>query len=258
MKADELIHEYFSTVVREGLFPSEGNLKFHLTTLFNGIVFENKRFLDIGGGSGIYSFYASFMGAREAVCLEPEIEGSSSSESKNFKKLQNLLRRPHVKFEPTTFQAFSGDRKKFDIILLHNSVNHLDETACINLLKDGKCREIYKELFSKMSSLADDGAKLIICDCSRYNFFGLLNVKNPFAPSIEWDKHHAPEIWAELLSEVGFCKPKIRWTSFNRLGSLGELFFGNKYLSYFLQSHYCLMMEKSASMRTNSQGSDIR
>ena len=235
---------YFSAVIEEGLYPSRRNLQFYLKALFKDIALENRRVLDIGGGSGLHSFYAACMGAKEVVCLEPETGGSRSGMGAKFRKLGGILGYNHVRFEPLTFQAFEPTGKQFDIILLHNSINHLDETACINLLNSEAAKAIYLNMFSKLSSLASGGASLIVCDCSRYNFFALLRIKNPFAPTIEWHKHQAPEVWVDLLSQVGFVNPRIRWTSFNTLRSPGKTLLGNKLLSYFFRSNFCFTMEK--------------
>ena len=238
------LESYLSTAIKEGLYPNRGNLQFHLKTLFKDIVLENRRVLDIGGGSGLHSFYAACMGAREVVCLEPETEGSRSGMEAKFRKLSGILEFNHVRFEPVTFQAFEPAGRQFDIILLHNSINHLDENACINLLNDETSKSIYLNMCSKLSALASSGAKLIVCDCSRYNFFALLRIKNPFAPTIEWHKHQAPKVWVDLLSQVGFVSPRVRWISFNTLRSPGRVLLGNRLLSYFLRSHFRFTMEK--------------
>lgn len=235
---------YLSAVIKEGLYPNRENLQFHLKTLFKNIALENRRVLDIGGGSGLHSFYAACMGAKEVICLEPETEGSRSGMEAKFRKLGGMLGYDQVKFEPVTFQAFEPVGKQFDVILLHNSINHLDENACINLLNNEPSRAIYMDIFLKLSSLASGAAKLIVCDCSRYNFFALLRIRNPFAPTIEWHKHQAPEVWVDLLSQVGFVNPRIRWTTFNTLRSPGRALLGNKLLSYFLRSNFRFTMEK--------------
>ena len=238
------LESYLSAVIEEGLYPNTGNLRFHLKALFKGIALENKRVLDIGGGSGLHSFYAACMGAREVVCLEPETEGSRSGMGAKFRKLNRMLGYDQVKFEPVTFQAFKPVGKQFDIILLHNSINHLDETACINLLNSEVSQAVYMDIFLKLNSLASSGTKLIVCDCSRYNFFALFRIRNPFAPTIEWHKHQAPEVWVDMLSQVGFVNPRVRWTSFNTLRSTGRVLLGNKLLSYFLRSDFRFTMEK--------------
>ena len=235
---------YLSAVIKEGLYPNRGNLQFHLKTLFKDIALENRRVLDVGGGSGLHSFYVACMGAKEVVCLEPETEGSRSGMGARFCKLSGILGYDQVRFEPVTFQAFNPVGEQFDIILLHNSINHLDETACINLLNSEASKAIYLDIFSKLSSIASSGAKLIVCDCSRYNFFALLRIKNLFAPTIEWHKHQSPEVWVDLLSQVGFADPSVRWTAFNTLRSPGKTLLGNRLLSYFLRSDFCFTMEK--------------
>jgi 2-polyprenyl-3-methyl-5-hydroxy-6-metoxy-1,4-benzoquinol methylase len=50
-----------------------------MDNLFRDIDFDGKRVLDIGGGDGVYSFYAAAMGAAEVVCLEPEAAGSTAA-----------------------------------------------------------------------------------------------------------------------------------------------------------------------------------
>lgn len=244
MKTEQGLDLFLSTIIREGLYPSKGNLKFHMDMVFGGIDLKNKRVLDIGGGFGLYSFYAACSGARKVVCLEPEAEGSSLGVTDRFHKLNGLLRRGNVALKPVTLQAFKFEGKLYDIILLHNSINHLDETACINLQKSSNSKGVYREIFSKIYSLSNKGAKLIICDCSRYNFFASLKIRNPFAPSIGWHKHQEPEIWVKLLVEAGFVDPKIKWTSFNTLRNWGRVLTGNKLMAYFLTSHFCLTMDK--------------
>jgi len=231
-------------VIKEGLYSSRDNLRFQMDMLFRGINFKNKSVLDIGGGIGLYSFYSACSGAKKVVCLEPEHEGSSSSAIDTFNKLHKLLKCNNVTLKPATLQAFEPEGEKFDIILLHDSVNHLNETACITLLSESRAKAVYKELFSKIYSLSSKDAKLIICDCSRYNFFALLKTRNPFAPTIEWHKHQSPQVWANLLGEVDFINPGIKWSSFNRLRNWGRILIGNKLMAYFLTSHFYLTMDK--------------
>ena len=100
------LEHYLSAVIKEGLYPNRGNLQFHLKTLFKNIGLKNRRVLDIGGGSGLHSFYAACMGAKEVVCLEPETEGSRSGTGTKFRKLGGILGYDYVRFEPVTFQAF--------------------------------------------------------------------------------------------------------------------------------------------------------
>jgi len=59
--------------------------------LFQGVNFSGSEMLYIGGGPGIYSFYAACSGARRVVCLEPGIEGSEEFWRRKFEKISSLL-----------------------------------------------------------------------------------------------------------------------------------------------------------------------
>jgi SAM-dependent methyltransferase len=235
-------------MVEERLFPRERNLIFHQRWLFEGVDFENRTMLDIGAGAGLNGFYAACRGAREVICIEPEADGSTPGAQERFLRLKKRLGVDNIRFEPAFFQSYEAGDRKFDIILLHNSVNHLDESACVDLLTDDAARTRYRRIFEKIAALAQPGATLILCDCSRYNFFAALGLRNPVMPTIEWEKHQAPEIWAELLGEAGFEEPRIRWSSFNRLGAVGERVLGNKLAAYFLKSHFCLTLRRGGDV----------
>lgn len=244
MKRTQCVDQYLAVACQESLYSTPGNLEYYLHYLFQDTAFFGKTMLDIGGGGGLFSFYAACCGASHVVCLEPEAKGSSPGMVDQFRRLSTLLSLDQVRIYPIRFQDFDPGSETFDIILLHNSINHLDEAACMNLQHDRHAVETYRGIFQRLSSMVSRGAKLIITDCSRYNFFALCHLKNPFGPTMEWHKHQSPNYWARLLSDVGFRNPRIRWTSFSSLRSIGRLLFGNKVAAYFLQSHFCLTMKK--------------
>jgi SAM-dependent methyltransferase len=244
MTAEIDIEFFLDTIVKEGPYSTRNNLRFHLDTLFERIDFRNKMVLDIGGGYGLLSFYASYRGARGVSCLEPEADGSSPHVIEKFHKINSLLECRNVRLQAATFQAYEAGEQAFDIVILYNSINHLDEDACIDLLENEASRLAYKEIFSKLHSLLNPGGKVLICDCSRYNFFDLLKIRNPFAPKIEWHKHQSPRVWIGLLGEAGFTNPRVRWSSFNRLRHFGKFLLGNELIAYFFNSHFCLTVDR--------------
>ncbi len=189
---------------------------------------EGKTVLEIGGGAGWVSLYARCSGASRVVCLEPEMAGSSRGFGLMFERLADRIGVDRIRLESVTLQEFNAVGEQFDVILMHNSINHLDEDACIGILRDPSARRRYRAIFDKIGQLAAAGATLVAADCSRYNFFAMLGLKNPVARSIEWDKHQSPGTWARLLRESGFDRPRIRLSSFNRLGRAGRLLLGNR------------------------------
>jgi hypothetical protein len=239
------LEDYYSALIDEGMCTSRARLQFYLDYVFSGVGFAGSRVLDVGGGQGMLSFYAATMGAHQVMCLEPDGAGSSPS-ADQFERIRTRLGlQERVELKSDTLQAMDDVGVRFDVLVLHNSVNHLDEHACIHLLQDEASRVAYRAIFAKLASLAQVGAKLVVCDCSRRNLFALLGMTNPFAPSIEWRKHQTPQTWAALLGEVGFCEPTIRWTTFSTLRSVGRVLAGNQYVAYLLNSHFCLTMRKA-------------
>ncbi len=247
MDKNQLFNTYFAIVDRYESHPSKTRMRFYLNYAFQDIYFEGRSMLEVGGGSGLTSLYAACMGAKSVVCLEPELAGATKGELNKLKLLCDNLP-PPISITPkaVTFQEFDPGNQTFDIILLHHSINHLDEEACINLQHNEVAREKYRIIFQKLSEAAAPNAKLVIADCSRYNFFASMGLGNPFTPTIEWHKHQSPKYWSNMLSEFGFVNPQIHWTPplISYLGKIAELFLGNRLVSYFTTSHFYLIMDK--------------
>jgi SAM-dependent methyltransferase len=243
--AAEMTDKYFTLLKDHGVVTSAVWAKRQLEDVFGGVDLANKRMLDIGGGNGTYSFYAACRGARDVVCLEPAADGSSAQNISFFETLRRGLPEAPVRLDTRLIQEYTVDDGQFDVVFMHASINHIDEAACTTLLRDPSSWERYKRVLRHVSKLSAPGARLIVCDCSRYNFFASIGVKNPLVPVIEWEKHHKPEVWAKLLQETGFRDPKITWEPLYRFGRMGRLFFANRVAAYFLKSIFCLKMTKA-------------
>ena len=236
---------FLAICLQEGLTPNKEHLQLYLSQyLFKDVDFGAKSVLDIGGGAGTFSFYAAVKGARRVVCLEPELSGGRHGSVSKFERVRDKLSLENTTLQNVTFQDFDPGQQKFDIILLHNSINHLDEEACADLLRSKEARERYKLIFEKLNRISRKGTKLVIADCSRYNFFASLGFKNPFAKTIEWKKHQPPECWSRMLRDFGFEQIKIVWPPYYLLRPLARILLNNRLASYFLNSHFILSMEK--------------
>lgn len=246
MKAENtLIDRYFRVLQEENIYSKPGNISFYCRYLFYGVNFEKKKILDIGGGSGVFSYYAACRGAAKAVCLEPEASGATTGIIRRAQTLGEKLGLNNVSIVPRTLQEFDPSGETFDIILLHNSVNHLNEDACVELHKSTQAAELYMNLFRKIFLLCANNSMLVAADCARLNLYPLLGMKNPFSPKIEWQKHQSPYLWAKLFRKAGFSHPVIRWTSPSPLRKAGAWLFGNPVASFFINSHFCLTMRKN-------------
>jgi len=234
---------FFKCAVDLKIYSNSKNLKNYLSFFFNYIDLRGKHVLDVGGGAGLLSYWIAVNGG-SAICLEPEFDGSTKGKS-IFKEFgQNLeMDRSEVEFKVSTFQDYLP-QTKFDIIILANSINHLNESAVQEIQFNKLARDLYTQYLEKMYEMLNENGTVIITDCSRYNFFNLLGLKSPLMPTIEWTKHQSPFAWKELLKNVGFKETKIQWSSPNSLGFLGKLIFANSISSYFTLSHFRIEARK--------------
>jgi SAM-dependent methyltransferase len=236
------LERFYAAVEAEWPERNVGNLRFYVDHLFDGVPLHGARMLDVGAGSGVYSFYAAAAGARRVVALEPEAEGSRTRVRERLRALGDRLGHDCVELRGESFQEFDARDERFDVILMHSSINHLDERATTALHVDPEARAVYRDLLAKLARMSEDGARLIVVDCTRRNLFARGPIANPFQPTIEWHKHQAPELWMELLEEVGFGEPRLRWSSLNTLRGPGRLVMGNRFANWFTLGAFCLTM----------------
>ena len=235
---------YIESVVQHGAYSNRYRLSNHVKYVFGDVRGVGKA-LDIGGGIGILSFYLASQGVSRIVCIEPEADGSTQGVNSVFDDLKaDLPFGGNVHLEKTTFQDYDPGDSKFDLIVAHNSVNHLNEPACVDLKDNRESYETYLSYFGAIYDMLEDGGRFIAIDCSRYCLYASLGVTNPFMPDIEWEKHQSPYMWRKMLLETGFVSPSIEWTAFNSLGGLGRLVMNNPLVSYLTVGHFRLSVSK--------------
>lgn len=217
---------------------------FKLETLFKGIEVKNKKVLDIGGGDGLLSFWMAYKGA-DVHCLEPESDGSADIDCTDYHFLE-VKTGLKINLVKETFQNYNT-HDQFDLILIHNTINHLNEVACERLNYDLESFHLYEDYFIKLYTLLKEDGMLIISDCSRKNFWSNIHRPNPFIKNIEWEKHQAPRLWRLIAEDADFKFEKLTWSTFNRFGRVGKILLGNALTAYFLSSHFNLYLKKMNS-----------
>ncbi len=238
-----MLGRYFRAAIELQLFPSERRLRRSLRAVFQDRPLRGENVLDIGGGRGLLSMYAGAAGARRVVCLEPEADGSMSGSMSNAETFRRHLGVENVEIVRHTLQEYEPGPMKFDVIVLHKSINHLDEEACIRMLEDASAWGAYRAIAARIANLASQGATLIVCDCGRSNLFSLLGLWNPLAPSIEWHKHQNPPTWIRLFAEEGFGAPSVHWTTSTVLGVVGQALMTNRIAAFLTTSRFRLSMQ---------------
>ena len=232
--------EYY---LKNGTYKSKKRLLFRCKQVFKGIDIMGKDMLEIGAGRGVFSSFAAVNGANKVMAMEPEAEGSSSNSSELLRNICDKCSIGNLVFSNQTIQEFDPKKEKFDIILLYNSINHLDEKHCITLNRP-ESEKCYMEIFKKINSLLKDNGILVIADVSPSNFWPLVGLKNPLMPSIEWEKHQTPTVWCKLAEKSGFHYKNISWYSLYHMRLLG-LLTANRLVQYFLTSHVRLILTRN-------------
>jgi SAM-dependent methyltransferase len=227
-------------------------VEFWLRQALREIEFRDLAVLDIGAGDGIFSCYMALQGAARVVSLEPELDGSTSQAHAVLARRVGELSLDTVHHESATFQEFTGASGSFDVILAHNVVNHLDEEAVVVLHRGGQARSRYRELIAKMYRLLRPDGTLVLADCARANLFPHLGLRNPIARSIEWHKHQNPQVWIDLLTEVGFKRIQLHWTYPRRLRAFGALL-DNRVAAYLGYSHFVIHADRGAGAQCGRQ-----
>lgn len=213
--------------------------------LFAGVDLEDRTLLDVGCGAGHVGFWAAAHGARRVVGLEPEVEGSSAGVQESFRRIARAVGvEDSVELVTARLQDCNLANERFDVVLLAASINHLDEEACMRLHEDEQARAAYRKYLRLLANVAAPGAVLIVTDCDRRNLFARLRVRNPLAPTIEWEKHQPPDLWARLLSDVGFEDPTVSWMTLNTLRGPGQAILGNRACAYLTTSVFRLAMRR--------------
>lgn len=213
-------------------------LRHQMETIYATVDFRDKTVLDIGGGTGYHALYGAACGARSAIIIEPEADGSQNTMIQTFNAFKAEMGFDNVELIKTTIQEYEIPAGGFDIVLIQNAINHFDEPACVTLRESAESQAAYRKIFKSIAELVAPGGILIISDCSSNNFWAKLGMKNPIDPSIEWEKHQPPHIWATVAEPEGLKLEEVRWSSPTRFGKLGRLLIGNAIGAWFFTSHF--------------------
>lgn len=226
-------------------------VEFYIRQSLRELDFTDKTVLDIGAGTGLFSCYMAWHGARRVTAVEPDLDGSSGTSLAVLSSRVQALGLTNVHYSSATLQSYQGPEAEYDVILLHNVINHLDEDAVIVAHEAEWARQRYRELLAKVRRLLTPGGILVIADCARHNVFPLLGLQNPFLPTIEWHKHQNPELWTALLQDTGFMDIRCNWTIPTRLRRIGWLL-NNRPTAFLLNSHFVLHANRPLQVLTGT------
>jgi cyclopropane fatty-acyl-phospholipid synthase-like methyltransferase len=206
--------------------------------LFKDVPLNGKRMLEVGCGMGAFSIWAALEGAEYVLGIEPEAQGSTTGTSRVSMELVEQYKWKNVEFKPTFLEELvvPQEEEKFDVMLMYNVINHLDEANVERVHTDARAYESYENKIGDLKQYLKKGAVIIVADCGRRNAWNMLGLKSPFAPTIEWNKHQNPTTWIRLFKDAGFELIDCRWSPLYPLGRLSQ-----SWLVHFLtSSHFAL------------------
>jgi SAM-dependent methyltransferase len=211
--------------------------------LFGRSDFTGLRVLDVGAGRGLHSSALAALGAREVVALEPDLDGSRGGSAAVLESNAKQLGLSNVRALHCTLDDFGDDAEPFDLILLYAVVNHLDETHVQTLDRSPESRARFTAILRSLRDRLRPGGEVVIFDAARHHMLepllraGVLR-RHPLAPTIEWHKHQDPDVWAELLRDVGFARVDSHWAAFSRYAWVRWLLGGRRWAAALLSPRF--------------------
>jgi len=199
--------------------------------------------MDFGGGNGIASFFAVHHDKTcKCTIVDPFDEGSNSEMINQYHQLSRFfgssvrLHNDYVDSLPIS--------DKYDLILMHNSINHIGEDIIEDLETNKGHWKKYLERIKPVIQRVKKGGYIIVADCSNRNFWNDLGLRNPIAPSIEWNLHQPPHVWKRMLEELGVSHITTNWTTRREFLIPGQILLANKICNYFMGSHFVSIYKK--------------
>jgi 2-polyprenyl-3-methyl-5-hydroxy-6-metoxy-1,4-benzoquinol methylase len=204
--------------------------------VFDRLDLAGKRVLDVGCGPGTWSLWAGLNGAASVLGIEPEAEGSTAGVLDTFRgTVADLRLTERVEGRAAYLQEVTAAEGPFDVAVLYNVINHIDEDAVQRLPDPGAAAAFTKEL-DHLATLMAPGGVVVVADVGRTNVWPRLGLTSPFAPTIEWAKHADPDVWTGLFRTSGFGLVDLRWSPHYPLGALTA----NRPVQYLTSSHFVL------------------
>lgn len=230
-------------LVAEGVFADRERFLRLFRSVFRGTDLQGKSLLDIGCGVGALAVGAVASGARVAVGLEPEFDGSTAGVVDAGNRLIKDLALDAVTVRRLGIDEYDFSEGPFDVIVMYNVINHLDEDACAALRHSREASNRYVTQLKRLYDHLTPGGHLVVADCARSNFFGDMRIRNPIVSTIEWEKHQNPTLWSKLLISVGFSSVDYWWNPVHQLRFLGPLA-ASRAVAYITNSHFVLRAVK--------------
>ena len=237
------INEFDKNLRDCGLKRSFGYSFYFKNYIFDGINLRDKKLLDLGGGNGIASFFA-YHTEKSCKCtiVDPYVDGSHKQMHTQFEDLSKLYDNSvtlHNGYVDTLPESHT-----FDLILMHNSINHIGEDIVGDIDTNKNSQVEYSKRLTKILDRAKSNSIIIVSDCSSKNLWNDLKIKNILAPTIDWNLHKPPSVWQKLLEDLDCQHISTKWTARRELLLIGKFILSNRFASYMINSSFVSIYKK--------------
>lgn len=205
---------------------------------FDGVNLRDASILDIGAGAGDFAEHAVDQGANRVVCLEPDAAGSGGWELTELQERADT--HPEIEIREVFFQAFDTD-EEFDVILLHNVINHLNEEQIRYVHTDKAAWNTFQGYVEKVRDYTRDGGDVVVADSARTSLWSRIGVERFPLGSVEFAIHQDPSCWTHMFESAGFERVRFDWTPVLEKGDLVERLTRNRLAAELRASHFCMV-----------------
>lgn len=205
--------------------------------LFQGIPLIGMHVLEVGCGIGAWAIWAALHGADRVIGIEPEADGSTENTLTKLRQtIETLELDKNIVASNHYLHELPVQNRPFDVVVMYNVINHLDEKAVVMLHSEAFAYERYVTILQNLRLRMRSGGWAIVADCGRSNFWPRLGLRSPLAPTIEWHKHQNPRTWIDVFKSAGFESFDVRWSPLQPLVRLTA----NRLAQYLTLSHFVL------------------
>lgn len=215
--------------------------------LFRGIPLTGATVLEVGCGTGAWAIWSALKGAHRVVGIDPESKGSAPGTLAAFRRtIETLGLSGQTEALACSLEELPTSDRSFDVVVMYDAINHLDEDAVVNLHRDQGAVRRYVTLLRHLRSRVHEGSWVVVADCGRDNAWRRLGLRSPLAPSIEWHKHQNPHTWVMVFAQAGFRKMDLRWSPLQPFPRLTA----NWLAQYLTCSHFVLRFQAASNLNS--------